>query len=161
MNRVAREGDYHVLVTGHNLDDEAAALFGNTMNWMPGYLVRQWPVLEATHSGLVRKAKPLCRIYERDMAAYAIMRGIEYIYEECPHSEGSNTIFYKELLNQLEAKRPGAKLSFYVTFLQAKQNGLFSPKADPDLEKLHPCPNCGQPTSAPGECAFCLMIARQ
>ncbi len=160
MNQAARDGGYHVLVTGHNLDDEAAALFGNTLNWMPGYLARQWPVLEASQTGLVRKAKPLCRIYERDMAAYALLSGIDYIYEECPHSEGSNTIFYKDLLNQLEEKRPGAKLSFYVTFLQAKQNGLFSPQADPELEKLHPCPSCGQPTTAPENCAFCLMIRR-
>jgi hypothetical protein len=67
MNRVAREEGYDVLVTGHNLDDEAATLFGNTLNWMPGHLSRQWPVLEADLPGLVRKAKPLCRIYEREM----------------------------------------------------------------------------------------------
>ena len=157
MNRAAREGGYDVLVTGHNLDDEAAILFGNTLNWVPGYLVRQWPVLEANRPGLVRKAKPLCRIYERDMAAYALLRGIEYIYEECPYAKGSKSIYYKELLNRLEADRPGAKLSFYLSFLEAKKNGLFAPHADPDVEKLHTCSSCGQPTSAPDECAFCRM----
>jgi uncharacterized protein (TIGR00269 family) len=158
MNRVARDGGYDVLVTGHNLDDEAAVLLGNVMNWIPGYLVRQWPVLEANRPGLVRKAKPLCRIYEREMAAYALLRGIEYIYEECPFAEGSKSIYYKEMLNKLENDRPGAKLSFYLGFLQAKEAGLFTPQADPDVEKLHTCPTCGQPTSAPGECAFCRMV---
>ena len=38
MNRVARQDGYDVLVTGHNLDDETAALLGNTLNWLPGYL---------------------------------------------------------------------------------------------------------------------------
>jgi uncharacterized protein (TIGR00269 family) len=160
MNRIACQGDYHVLVTGHNLDDEAATLLGNTLNWLPGYLVRQAPVLEATRPGLVRKAKPLCRIYERDMAAYAILRGIEYIYEECPYAAGSNSIFYKELLNRLEAQRPGAKLAFYLSFLQAKVDGLFAPQADPGLEKIHSCTTCGQPTTAPGECSFCRMLAQ-
>jgi uncharacterized protein (TIGR00269 family) len=160
MNRVAREEGYDVLATGHNLDDEAAVLFGNTLNWIPGYLVRQGPVLEANRPGLVRKAKPLCRIYEREMAAYAILRGIDYIYEECPHAAGSKQIYYKELLNKLEADRPGAKLSFYLSFLQAKDNGLFAPQADPDIPLLHTCPSCGQPTSAPGECAFCRMVAK-
>ena len=160
MNRIAREGDYDVLVTGHNLDDEAAVLFGNTLNWIPGYLVRQGPVLEANRPGLVRKAKPLCRIYEREMAAYALLRGIEYIYDECPYAEGSKSIYYKELLNKLEADRPGAKLSFYLSFLQAKKNGLFAQDADPDLELLHSCPSCRQPTSAPGECAFCRMAVK-
>lgn len=160
MNRVARDGGYSVLVTGHNLDDEAAVLFGNTFNWLAGYLVRQSPVLEANRPGLVRKAKPLCRIYEREMAAYAVLSGIEYIYEECPYSEGSTTLYYKEILNRMENDRPGAKLNFYLSFLQAKANGLFAPQADPDIALLHACPNCGQPTSAPGECTFCRMFAK-
>jgi uncharacterized protein (TIGR00269 family) len=160
MNRVARQESYDVLTTGHNLDDEAAVLFGNTLNWIAGYLVRQGPVLEANRPGLVRKVKPLCRIYEREMAAYALLRGIDYIYEECPHAVGSKQIYYKELLNKLEADRPGAKLSFYLSFLQAKDNGLFSPQADKDIPLLHTCPSCGQPTSAPGECAFCRMVVK-
>jgi tRNA-5-methyluridine54 2-sulfurtransferase len=155
MNRVAYDGGYNVLVTGHNLDDEVAVLMQNTLNWAGGYLVRQAPVLPASHPGLARKAKPLCRIYEREMAAYAIVRGIEYIYEECPHAVGSTTIYYKDILNQMEEKRPGAKLQFYLGFLQAKDQGLFSIQAtEPDLRA---CDRCGQPTSAPGECSFCRM----
>ncbi len=160
MNRIAHEEGYDVLVTGHNLDDEAAVLFGNTMNWLSGYLVRQGPVLEANRPGLVRKAKPLCRIYEREMAAYALLRGIEYIYEECPHAVGSKSIYYKELLNQMEADRPGAKMAFYVSFLQAKEKGLFAEQADPEAHLVHACESCGQPTSAPGKCSFCRMIER-
>lgn len=160
MNRVARQGNYDVLVTGHNLDDEAATLFGNTLNWLGGYLLRQGPVLEADQPGLARKAKPLCRIYEREMAAYAVLREIEYIYNECPYAEGAKSIYYKEMLNRLETDRPGAKLSFYLSFLQAKQDGFFAAKADPRGGDLHTCPSCGQPTSAPGECAFCRMTLK-
>jgi tRNA-5-methyluridine54 2-sulfurtransferase len=158
MNRVARDEGYDVLVTGHNLDDEAAVLFGNTLNWSSGHLVRQGPVLEANQPGLVRKAKPLCRFYEREMAAYALLRGIEYIYDECPYAEGSKSIYYKEILNKLEADRPGAKLSFYLSFLQAKEAGMFAEGADKGREALHTCPSCGQPTSAPDTCAFCRMV---
>ncbi len=160
MNQVALESGYPVLATGHNLDDEAAILFGNTLNWLSGHLVRQWPVLEANQAGMVRKVKPLCRTYEREMAAYAVLQGIEYVYEECPHAVGSATIYYKEILNKMEFDRPGAKLNFYLTFLQAKKNGLFTPAADPELTNLHSCPNCGQPTTAPGICAFCRMVGK-
>jgi len=155
MNRAAHDGGYNVLATGHNLDDEAAVLMQNTLNWAGGYLVRQAPVLEANRPGLARKVKPLCRFYEREMAAYAIVRSIEYIYDECPHAVGSTTLYYKEILNQLEEKRPGAKLQFYLSFLQAKEQGLFALQAD-DAE-LHACEKCGQPTSAPGECSFCRL----
>jgi len=155
MNRVAHDGDYTVLATGHNLDDEAAVLFQNTTQWLSEYLVRQSPVLPASRPGLARKVKPLCRIYEREMAAYALLRGIEYIYDECPHAIGSTTIYYKEILNKMEEDRPGAKLQFYLNFLQAKDNGLFALQAA-EIE-LHPCNRCGQPTSAPNDCSFCRL----
>jgi uncharacterized protein (TIGR00269 family) len=158
MNRIARQNNYTALLTGHNLDDEAAILFGNTLSWMGPYLLHQSPVLEADKPGLVRKVKPLCRIYEREMAAYALLRGIHYIQDECPFAENSISIYHKELLNKLESDRPGAKLNFYLSFLRAKRNGLFSPAADEHAELLHTCPECGQPTSAPGICVFCRMF---
>ena len=155
MNRVARDGGYDVLVTGHNLDDEAAVLFGNTLSWAVGYLARQGPVLEAVAGGLARKAKPFCRFYERETAAYALLSGIEYIYDECPFAVGAKSIYYKEVLNRMEADRPGLKLSFYLSFLEAKQHGLIARPPDEEESPLHPCLTCGQPTSAPGQCAFC------
>jgi len=158
MNRIARDLGYDALATGHNLDDEVAALFGNTLQWAGNFLLRQSPVLPST-SGLARKVKPLCRFYEREMAAYALLRGIEYIYEECPFAEGSTSIYYKELLNRLETDKPGSKLAFYLRFLEARETGLFAaaPASAPDL---HPCPNCGQPTSTDDLCSFCRLIEK-
>ncbi len=158
MNRVARDLGYDVLATGHNLDDEVAVLFGNTLHWATSYLVRQGPVLHEG-PGFVRKVKPLCRFYEREMAAYAILRGIEYIYDECPFAEGATSIYYKELLNKLENDKPGAKLTFYLRFLDAREAGFFAPTAD-SMPELHPCPNCGQPTSNEGLCSFCRLIEK-
>jgi uncharacterized protein (TIGR00269 family) len=158
MNRLARELGYDVLATGHNLDDEAATLFGNTLSWLGEYLLRQGPVLPET-PGLARKVKPLCRFYEREVLAYALLRGIEYIYEECPFAVGSTSIYYKELLNKMENDRPGMKLAFYLSFLEARRNGFFTERTEIQAE-LHPCPNCGQPTSALGKCSFCRMIER-
>ena len=155
MNRVAYQGGYDAIATGHNLDDEAAVLMQNTLHWQTGYLARQSPVLPSTHSRLARKVKPFVRLYERETAAYAIVRGIDYIYDECPHAEGSKTIFYKELLNQLESRSPGAKLSFYLSFLQAKREGLLSLREE--ALELKDCQSCGQPTTAPGLCAFCRL----
>jgi uncharacterized protein (TIGR00269 family) len=155
MNRVARDQGYDVLATGHNLDDEVAVLFGNTLNWATGYLARQGPVLPASALGLARKAKPFCRFYERETAAYALLRGIDYIYDECPYAAGATSIYYKEVLNELEATRPGAKLSFYLAFLRARQAGAFQVAGNEERELLHNCETCGQPTSAPGQCAFC------
>jgi uncharacterized protein (TIGR00269 family) len=155
MNRVARDGGYDVLATGHNLDDEVAVLFGNTLNWNAGYLLRQAPVLPADKPGLARKVKPFCRLYERETAAYALVRGIEYIYDECPFAEGSTSIAHKETLNQMEKDSPGVKLQFYLNFLRAREQGLFAEQVT--QVELNACEKCGQPTSAPGLCAFCRL----
>lgn len=156
MNRVAMEEGYDVVATGHNLDDEAASLLGNLLNWKVEYLEHQSPVLASTYPGLARKVRPLCRFYEREMAAYALVQGIGYIYEECPQAEGAKSILYKDLLNRLEIEMPGAKQRFYLDFLRAREKGRikFQP---PPIGELHPCEVCGQPTSAPGKCAFCRL----
>ena len=155
MNRLALEKGYTVLATGHNLDDEIAVLFQNTLRWQTGYLARQAPVLPASREGLVKKVKPFCRFYERESATYALVRGIEYIYDECPHAVGNLTNFYKTLLNRLETESPCAKLSYYLEFLRARGEGAF--EQFNKVEELHACELCGQPTSAPGRCAFCRM----
>lgn len=155
MNRLAHQKGYAVLATGHNLDDEVAVLFQNTLRWQTGYLGRQAPVLPASREGLTKKVKPFCRFYERETATYALVRGIEYIYDECPHATGNLTNFYKTLLNQLETESPGAKLSFYLEFLRARGEGAFDQFNA--VADLHDCDVCGQPTTAPGRCAFCRM----
>jgi uncharacterized protein (TIGR00269 family) len=161
MNQVAFDNGYDVLVTAHNLDDEAAVLFGNTMNWSSELLSRQYPVLKGA-PGFVRKTKPFCRFYERETAAYAILQGIPYIYDECPYAVGSKQLYYKDLLNKLEEEHPGTKLRFYVGFLNARQAGLLAREEQPVEEQYaQRCPNCGQPTSAPGLCAFCRMVHAQ
>ena len=114
-----------MVATGHNLDDEAAVLFGNTLRWATDYLGRQLPVLPAS-DGFVRKVKPLVRLSEREMAAYCVLRGIDYIVEECPMAEGNKHIGYKEALNAIEEQSPGSKSAFYFGFLD-RVSHLFTP----------------------------------
>lgn len=156
MNRIALEQDYTVLATGHNLDDEAAVLFGNVLHWQVGYLRRQSPVLEADGEGLSRKVKPFCRFYERETAAYTLLRGIDYIYEECPFSFGATSLRNKDTLTQMEHNSPGTKMHFYTNFLKAKKAGLFG-GTPVTMNEMQVCPQCGQPTTSDGLCAFCRL----
>ena len=81
-------------------------LFGNVLHWQTDYLGRQLPVLPARH-GFPRKVKPLVRLGEREMAAYCVLRGIDYIVEECPMAAGNKHLGYKEALNAIEAHVAG------------------------------------------------------
>lgn len=162
FDRAAVEGGYDVLVTGHNLDDEAAVLFGNVLRWQTEYLARQSPVLPA-HDGFPRKVKPLVRLSERDTAAYCILNGIDYLVEECPMSAGNKHLGYKDALNEIEQVSPGTKSDFYFGFLRraadrftgdAASSGEGTDAAD---SVLSPCTRCGAPTG--GEvCAFCRLV---
>jgi len=157
FDEAARTGGYDVVVTGHNLDDEAAVLFGNVLHWQADYLGRQLPVLPARH-GFPRKVKPLVRLGEREMAAYCVLRGIDYIVEECPMAAGNKHLGYKEALNAIEATSPGTKHDFYFGFL-ARASHRFTADATAEQDQLTPCLSCGAPTT--GEvCAFCKLVVR-
>jgi uncharacterized protein (TIGR00269 family) len=155
FDKAAVDGGYDVLVTGHNLDDEAAVLFGNTLRWDTDYLGRQYPVLPA-RNGFPKKVKPLVRLSERDMAAYCLIRGIDYLVDECPMAAGNRHLISKDLLNGLEVRSPGAKADFYFSYLR---NAADRFREDRDESVVGECSRCGSPSQ--GEvCAFCRLQER-
>jgi tRNA-5-methyluridine54 2-sulfurtransferase len=175
FDQAALEGGYDVVATGHNLDDEAAVLLGNVLHWQTEYLGRQAPVLPAS-PGFPRKVKPLVRLGERETAAYCVLRGIDYVVEECPMAAGNRHLRYKEALNALEAVSPGTKHAFYFGFL-ARAAERFEPETDEGKGALRPCDRCGAPTpvnrtveggeggdggevSTAHLCAFCRLLER-
>jgi uncharacterized protein (TIGR00269 family) len=155
FDRAALDGGYAVVATGHNLDDEAAVLFGNTLRWDMEYLARQLPLLPA-REGFPRKAKPLVRLTERETAAYCIVRGIDYVVEECPMAAGNRHLGYKEALNAVEQRSPGTKAAFYLGFLQRMAPRLAEESAAAQ-GGLAPCATCGAPTTGT-VCAFCRLV---
>ncbi len=160
FDKAAVDGGYDVVVTGHNLDDEAAVLFGNALRWDVEYLARQLPVLPSRH-GFPKKVKPLIRLSEREMAAWCVVRGIDYIVDECPIAAGNKHIGFKEALNALEEKSPGTKASYYLGFLDRMAPVLAGIGAS-GADSVTACTRCGAPTG--GEegsiCAFCRLVER-
>ena len=168
FNRAALEEGFDILVTGHNLDDEVATLFGNVLHWNIDMLGRQAPVLEERvlrsddedRTVLVRKVKPLVRIAERETAAYAVIRGIDYIVEECPMVEGNTQHHYKEALTAIEESSPGTKHQLYFGFLKKAAHRFAETEEEREVVG---CANCGAPTLAVEDgdpvCSFCKMKA--
>lgn len=155
FNRIALEKGFPVVATGHNLDDEASRLLGNILQWQEGYLEKQSPVLPGAGGRWAKKVKPLYRLAEREIAAYAIVNRIDYIVEECPNAKGAKTLLYKETLNRLEEASPGTKQKFYIGFLERQKE--LSPVERVDDFKS--CESCGQPTSG-ALCSFCRLMEK-
>lgn len=157
LNHAALDGGYPVLATGHNLDDEAAVLYGNTLNWNLPYLARQRPVLPES-AGFARRVKPLIRIGERETAAYCVLAGIDYIVEECPMAAGNRHLRHKETLNELEDRAPGTKASFYLQFVD-RMLPVLEEYGEQERAGLRACVRCGSPSTAE-LCAFCRLVER-
>ena len=154
FNRVALEGGFTALATGHNLDDEVARLFANTLRWDQGYLGDQGPCLP-DESGFARKVKPLYRLSEFETAAFAFLRGIEHHKDACPYSPGASFTGHKKLWNDLEWKSPGSKVSFYEGFLERGRPAFAAQERESGFT-LNPCSTCGAPTSQE-PCGVCRV----
>ena len=103
----------------------------------------------------MKKVKPLVRLSELETAAYAFLRRIDYVVEECPLVAGNTQLRYKAAMNQLEQTSPGTKAQFLMGFID-KGAALFR---DEDTAELAPCERCGQPTTG-RFCAFCRARAQ-
>jgi tRNA-5-methyluridine54 2-sulfurtransferase len=155
MNKICMDKGYTVLVTGHNLDDEASALFGNLLYWKEEYLWKKGLALEGREGHLSRKVKPLFLCSEREMAAYAVLRGIDYIYQECPFSIGAKTLSYKTILNKLEETSPATKIAFIKGYLKTMKR---APIAETKKEENY-CTLCGYPGFG-DKCNMCRALER-
>ena len=99
-----------------------------------------------------KKVKPLYTLTERESASYCLIRGINYVEEECPNALGAHSLIYKDALNRIETMSPGSKQQFFQGFLERMQPTL--QRSDPIV--LKECEQCGQTTT--GEvCSFCRM----
>ncbi|RIK11217.1 MAG: tRNA(Ile)-lysidine synthetase [Acidobacteria bacterium] len=156
FNKVASEGGFDAIATGHNLDDESATLLGNLLHWQVEYVARQGAVLPATNDGFVRKIKPLIRLGERETAAYCVLSGIDYIVDECPMAAGNTGLAYKAALSVLEDFSPGTRQMFLGGFLSHGRERFFG--ADEEV-RLVSCRVCASPTPAAddAECAYCRL----
>jgi uncharacterized protein (TIGR00269 family) len=122
------------------------------MHWQMDALPRQSPALPSSHPKLVRRVKPLYRLSELETAAYAFLRKIDYIVDECPFAKGATSLAHKDVLNRMEATSPGAKHNFLFGFLD-KARAAFVRAEDVEL---HECTRCGQVTTGT-VCAFCKL----
>ncbi len=154
FNRVALEQGFTALATGHNLDDEVARLFANTLRWDQAYLSDQGPVLPA-ENGFAKKVKPLYRLSEYENANFAFLQGIPYHHLPCPYSGGASFTAHKMLWRDLEFKSPGTKRSFYEGFLD-RGAPAFASFHERKAEEVIACTDCGCPTSA-GVCGVCRI----
>lgn len=154
LNKAAREVKANKLATGHNLDDAAQTVLMNIMKNEPSRLARfNEPITK--DSRFINRIKPLLLTPEREVALYALMKGIELEHMECPYAKWAFRGQVRRIVNEMEEKYPGTKFKIVNSFLEM-EDALRS-KYIQEKEELKTCTSCGEPSSR-DFCMFCQTV---
>ena len=175
--------DANLMLTGHNLDDEAETALMNVLEGDTQQMARHfdasigplddgdWDSGEAADEGddplptertrhrqdhHVPRAKPLRDVPEKEVALYAQLRELPMHHAECPHADESFRGEIQDLLLKLEENHPGTRHSIMAGYeeLASMAAGVYG---DDDVE-VDNCEECGAPT-ARGVCRKCDLLA--
>lgn len=148
LNRMAREAGVVRVATGHNLDDEVQTILLNYLRGDLSRLLRLGPAY-SPREGFVPRVKPLREIPEREVAAYALLRGLRVHLGWCPYAGGIHAEV-RDFLNRLESRHPNCKFGILRTFEKLRVREEQGPE-------LRGCELCGEPT--PGRvCRTCELL---
>jgi len=150
LTKFARDFGFTALTTGHHFDDEVNFIFSNLINFNLEYLARQGPLIEG--KDLPKKVKPFYEVKEKEITEYCELKGINYLKQNCPFSKKASHYFYKELLENIEVKKPGFKKNLLKRFLNKKQ------LICENKEELKKCKICGMPSNNE-ICSFCRLFS--
>ncbi len=160
MNYYARSLGVNKLATAHNLDDESQTAVINLLRGDLLSLLRQHPLSDVVEDPmLVKRIKPLRKIYEWETATFTMLKGYHIQETECPYIYQQPTLRAKvrRQLYQYEHDHPGALLNF----MNALDDLL-----EPLLSEVRPvrglsrCERCGEPVP-PGKrlCKLCELLS--
>ncbi|MFB6161810.1 MAG: TIGR00269 family protein [Haloferacaceae archaeon] len=161
LEAAAGEFDADLLLTGHNLDDEAETAL---MNVLEGDVDRMGNHFDASLGALdergdpgpfVPRAKPLRDVPESEVALYAHVRDLPVHMAECPHASESFRATIQELLHELEDAHPGTRHSIMAGYEELAS--LAADRPADDGPALGECERCGSPT-ARELCRSCQLV---
>jgi uncharacterized protein (TIGR00269 family) len=166
LGEYARDLGADLLLTGHNLDDEAETALMNVLEGDVDRMADHFdaslgPLADRDDSGpFVPRAKPLRDVPENEVALYAHVADLPAHLAECPHAEASYRAEIRDLLLALEDDHPGTRHSVLSGYeeLAALAARARREDGDPDGDDaLGECERCGAPTGRT-VCRACRLV---
>jgi uncharacterized protein (TIGR00269 family) len=142
-----------VVVTGHNMDDEAQTVLMNIMRGDTLKIARTHRSRARPLKGMIPRKKPLIELSERDIVAYAYHAKLPYHDVPCPYHTEAYRNDVKAFLNEMEHKRPGTLLAILRSSEKIVQ--AFEQVSSP--AKITQCRKCGSPSSS-SPCKACSLL---
>uniref|UniRef100_A0A7C5TIA0 TIGR00269 family protein n=1 Tax=Ignisphaera aggregans TaxID=334771 RepID=A0A7C5TIA0_9CREN len=159
LNSYARMLGLNKVATGHNLDDEVQTYVINILRGDVMRLMQLHPLSNTHSTKLIKRVKPLRKIYEYETAILAYMMGYRFQETECPYISSRPTLRVKvrEMLISLETSMPGIQLRF-LEFIDMLIEDFIKRDVFKSIE-LPQCKLCGEPTSPNRDlCKFCELV---
>ncbi|MDK2849398.1 MAG: hypothetical protein PWP03_766 [Candidatus Woesearchaeota archaeon] len=136
--------DYDVILTGHNLDDEAQSFLMNIFNANTDLIARQGPITGViSSSGFTTRAKPLFWCREKEVFVYSLIKGFNLRFVECPYASSSFREVARTFLNELELEDINVKYNL-INYLLRILPDLKKAYANGEIKR---CKICGEPSS--------------
>jgi len=160
MNYYARILGMDKLATAHNLDDEVQTLLLNIIRADRMRLIQSHPKAPVLSDKIVRKIKPLRKVYEWETTIYSYIKGFRFQETECRYIYLRPTLRAKirEYLYKLESEKPGSLLRLLETMDNVLEKIV---DIHQNLPKLPLCKKCGEPTSYGRElCKVCELLEK-
>lgn len=150
MNRESRKMGADVIVTGHNIDDEAQTFLLNIFKASPELSFNTGPISKnVSDKKFIPRVKPLYYCLEEDIKKYSEIKGIPVVYEKCPYSGDSYRV---QIRNFLEGRFEKEKKNLIKSFERISKD---VPKKK--SSGLNYCEKCGEPSRGK-ICKKCELI---
>jgi len=162
LERHAADLDADLLLTGHNLDDEAETALMNVFEGDVDRMANHYdaslgPMPDRDTTGpFVPRAKPLRDVPESEVGLYAHLRDLPVHAVECPHAAESFRAEVRDLLHAVEEAHPGTRHSIMAGYEELA--ALAADRETEDERALGECERCGAPTGAE-VCQRCRLVA--
>ncbi|USZ71543.1 tRNA 2-thiolation protein NcsA [Natronosalvus halobius] len=152
-----------LMLTGHNLDDEAQTALMNFLEGDVSQIAKHFdaslgPLDERRdQDNFVPRAKPLRDVPEKEVALYAHLRDLPAHITECPHSSEAYRGEIQRLLYDLEENHPGTRHSILSGYEELA--GIVADRYDEDGDDadLQACTECGSTTTR-AICRKCSLL---
>ncbi|MHC3438772.1 tRNA 2-thiolation protein NcsA [Natrialbaceae archaeon A-gly3] len=163
LSKYAEEFEADLLLTGHNLDDEAQSAL---MNFLEGDVDQMAKHFDASLGPLsergdgeefVPRAKPLRDVPEKEVALYAHIEELPAHITECPHSSEAYRGEIQQLLYDLEENHPGTRHSILSGYEELAGMVAERYRGEEEGVDLRECVECGATTTRE-RCRKCSLL---
>lgn len=161
LEKYADEYDADLMLTGHNLDDEAETALMNVLEGDVEQMARHFdaslgPMDDRTEQDHhVPRAKPLRDVPEKEVALYAHLEDLPAHITECPHAEEAFRGEVQEVMLGLEDNHPGTRHSIMAGYEELA--AMAAEAYGDDDADIGECDRCGA-TTARDICRKCALV---